>query len=107
MEIELREYARADGKCPFRDWLRALKDAGVRAKIRVRLNRVRKGNMGDCKSVGSDELRMNFGPGYRAYLGRDGNSVVLLLCGGDKKTQKKNIETAKSYWKDYKRRKNG
>jgi len=108
MEIELREYVRADGRCPFRDWLRALKDARVRAKIRVRLNRVRKGNMGDCKSVGGgvSELRMDFGPGYRAYMGRDGNRVVLLLCGGDKKTQKKDIETAKSYWKDYKRRKN-
>lgn len=86
----------------------ALKDASVRAKIRVRLNRIRNGNMGDCKSVGSgvSELRMNFGPGYRAYLGREGDRVILLLYGGCKKTQKKDIEIAKDYWKDCKRRKN-
>ncbi len=64
MEIELREYVRADGKCPFRDWLRTLKDANTRAKIRVRLNRIRNANMEDCKSVGTSHI----GSADRSFL---------------------------------------
>ena len=71
--------------------------------IRARLNRIRLGNFGDCKSVGGgvDELRIDFGPGYRIYFGRDGATVIVVLCGGDKKTQARNISTAQRYWKEY------
>jgi len=63
--------------------------------------------MGDCKSVGEgvQELRIAFGPGYRVYLGQESDSLILLLCGGDKSTQSKDIQTAKNYWQDYKNRK--
>ena len=102
----LREYVTPDGKNPFREWLHGLRDVNARAKIRVRLNRVRLGNFGDVKPVGGgvSELRIPYGPGYRVYLGRAGSTVVLLLCGGDKSTQKRDIITAKDYWLDYQRR---
>ena len=78
----------------------------TRAKIRVRLNRIRLGNFGDCKSVGGgvSELRIPHGPGYRVYFGRKDNMVVILLYGGDKKTQSRDIELAQTYWDDYLRR---
>jgi putative addiction module killer protein len=103
---EIREYLRPDGKCPFRNWLRSLKDVNARARIRVRINRIRLGNFGDCKSVGGgvSELRVDYGPGYRVYFGRVGEKLVLLLCGGSKKGQEKDIKLAKEYWYDYKRR---
>jgi putative addiction module killer protein len=61
------------------------------------------GNFGDCKSVGRglEELRIDYGPGYRIYYGRPGSSVVVLLCGGDKSTQARDILTAQKYWKEY------
>jgi putative addiction module killer protein len=106
-EKELREYLGTDGRSPFGDWLRFLKDVQVRARVRVRLNRIRMGNFGDCKSVGEGvyELRLPFGPGYRVYFGKDGPSIVLLLCGGVKKGQGRDIRKAKEYWEDYRRRK--
>ena len=102
----LREYVTAEGKNPFRKWLHALRDVHARARIRVRLNRVRLGNFGDAKAVGGgvSELRVPYGPGYRVYVARAGNTVVLLLCGGDKSSQKRDIGTAKEYWLDYQRR---
>lgn len=102
----LYEYVRADGRNPFREWLHGLRDIEARARIRVRLNRVRLGNFGDIKPVGGGvhELRMPFGPGYRVYVGRVGNTVVLLLCGGDKSTQAHDVSMAKEYWLDYQRR---
>ena len=83
--------------------MQGLKDRRARARILVRLNRVRLGNFGDSKSVGDGvfELRMSFGPGYRLYFGREGEAMVLLLCGGDKSTQSKDIARAKDYWADY------
>lgn len=102
----LREYVTPEGKNPFRTWLHALRDVGARAKIRVRLNRVRLGNFGDAKAIGGgvSELRIPHGPGYRVYFARAGSTVVLLLCGGDKSSQKRDIEMAKDYWLDYQRR---
>ena len=102
----LLEYVTAEGKNPFRKWLHALRDIGARAKIRVRLNRLRLGNVGDAKAVGGgvSELRIPYGPGYRVYFARAGSTVVLLLCGGDKSSQKSDIRTAKEYWLDYQRR---
>ncbi len=106
MRIQLLEYLTEDEKNPFRKWLEGLRDRQVRAKIRVRLNRIRLGNFGDSKSVGSgvNELRISYGPGYRVYFGRKGNTVVILLLGGDKKTQSDDIALAKRYWDDYLRR---
>jgi len=102
----LEEYITDTGKIPFREWLRRLRDVRARAKIRVRLNRIRLGNFGDVKSVGGGvfELRIAYGPGYRVYFARSGSHVVLLLCGGDKSSQRRDIQTAKEYWGDYRRR---
>jgi putative addiction module killer protein len=101
-QIEI--YVTAEGATPFTDWLDALKDRRGRAKIRVRLDRLRLGHFGDCKPVGEGvtELRIDFGPGYRVYFGQDGPKVIVLLCGGDKGTQKEDIKNGKRYWADYK-----
>ena len=71
--------------------------------MRARLNRIRLGNFGDCKRVGGgvEELRIDFGPGYRIYYGRRGSLLVVLLCGGDKGTQARDILTAQKHWKEY------
>ena len=100
---ELRIYETPLGSCPFEDWLERLRDARGRARIQVRLDRIEQGNLGDCKPVGDgvSELRIDFGPGYRVYLAEDGPVVVLLLMGGDKSSQSKDIKTAKKYWKEY------
>lgn len=105
-ERELSEYLTETGRNPFREWLHSLRDIQARARIRVRLNRVRLGNLGDCKTVGEGvlELKLDFGPGYRVYLGQAGDALVILLCGGDKKTQSRDIATAKVYWQSYKQR---
>ena len=71
--------------------------------MRARLNRIRLGNFGDCTGVGEgvEELRIDFGPGYRVYFGQQGALVVISLCAGSKKTQDKDIAKAKKYWKEY------
>ena len=106
MPKELWIYVTADGQEPFSEWLTSLRDHRARAKIRVRLDRVSMGNFGDCHGVGDgvQELRINYGPGYRVYFGQEGSTIVLLLCGGDKSTQSKDIEAAKRYWSEYRRR---
>jgi putative addiction module killer protein len=88
---------------PFHDWLDSVRDRRAVGIVRARLNRIRVGNFGDCKAVGGgvEELRIDFGPGYRVYYGREGSVVVVLLCGGDKKTQAKDIAKAQEYWKEY------
>lgn len=87
--IEIREYVTEDGHNPFREWLKNLKDREARVRIRVRLDRIEMGNFGDTKSVGGGvfEIRLPFGPGYRIYYGRHGDTVILLLHGGDKSSQ--------------------
>ncbi len=104
--IELLEYVTDNGQIPFREWLEKLRDRQARARIRVRLNRIRLGNFGDCKSVGAgvSELRILHGPGYRVYFGRKDNTIVILLYGGHKKTQSRDIALAHRYWDDYLRR---
>lgn len=99
-------YVTDSDRIPFRDWLEGLRDVAGRAKIRVRLDRVRLGNLGDHRTVGEgvSELRLDFGPGYRAYFGLDGDRLVLLLLGGDKASQEKDIARAKEFWRDYQRR---
>lgn len=103
---ELQIYVTEDGRVPFSDWLASLRDLKARAKIRVRLDRVSLGNLGDCLGVGDGvlELRIDYGPGYRIYFGQEGATIVLLLCGGDKSTQAKDLEQAKRYWNEYRRR---
>ena len=95
-----------EGKSPFSDWLESRGDIRARAAIRARLNRIRLGNFGDCKPVGEGvfELRVNFGPGYRVYFGQVGTEIVILLCGGDKSIQEKDIRKAQEYWVDYRSR---
>jgi putative addiction module killer protein len=98
-------YETEDGKAPFNEWLEKLRDRQVRAFIRTRINRLRLGLFGDCKTVGNgvSELRISFGAGYRLYFGQEGNEIIILLCGGDKSSQSKDIAKAKEYWQDYRR----
>ena len=105
-EQSLRIYQTADGKVPFTEWLEGLRDRKARATIRTRLNRVRLGLLGDCKSVGEGvmEFRIHLSPGYRVYFAQEKETVVLLLCGGDKGSQNRDIARAKKYWQDYRRR---
>lgn len=104
--VELREYQTADGRVPCAEWLKALRDRRAVKAIIARLTRLQAGNRGNWKPVGTSvfELRIDTGPGYRVYCGQDGQTLVLLLCGGDKRTQSKDIERAHDYWKDYKAR---
>ena len=101
-EIEILLYRKGRSK-PFSDWLASLRDVRAVGIVRARLNRIRLGNFGDCKPVGGgvEELRIDFGPGYRVYFGREGSVVVVLLCGGDKRTQARDILTARKYWKEH------
>lgn len=96
-------YKTIDGKCPFEEWLNGLKDMTGRALIRKRINRVRLGNLGQNRSLGDGvwELKIDFGPGYRVYYGEDGPRIVVLICGGDKGSQGRDIAKAKEYWRDY------
>lgn len=101
--IEIRQYQTADGRTPFTDWLDRLRDGLAQARIAARVERMQAGNRGDWKPVGGGvfELRIDHGPGYRVYCGQDGATLVLLLCGGDKRTQQRDIEVAHGYWQDY------
>lgn len=104
--LELRRYLTAEGREPFTEWLRGLRDRTARARIETRLARVALGNFGDSKAVGDgvQELRIDHGPGYRVYYARHGHTVVLLLIGGDKHSQPADIEQAIGFWRDFKRR---
>jgi putative addiction module killer protein len=103
---EIVRYQREDGIEPYTEWFRRLRDATVKTIIGKRLRRVETGNLGDCKLVGEgvSELRIDFGPGYRIYFGLRGTVLVVLLCGGDKGSQDRDIERAKTFWADWKRR---
>jgi putative addiction module killer protein len=103
---ELHIYVTEEGRAPLSEWLASLRDIKALAKLRVRLDRVSLGNLGDCHGVGDgvQELRIDYGPGYQIYFGQVGSTIVLLLCGGDKNMQAKDIEQAKRYWNEYRRR---
>lgn len=100
-------YLTQTGDSPFEDWFDELRDRRIKEKILTRIARVRVGNFGDCTGVGEgvSELRIHFGPGYRLYFAQDGTEIVVLLLGGDKSTQEKDIKKAKEYWYDYQERK--
>lgn len=82
----------------FSNWLRRLRDANAIARVVARIRRMEQGNPGDAKSVGKGvmEMRIDYGPGYRVYYAHAGTQIVLLLCGGDKRTQQKDIERAQN-----------
>ena len=104
--IEVFRYQTASGHEPVTEWLQSLRDKQAQAKVRIRLKRIEAENFGDCESVGDGvlELREHMGAGYRVYFGLHGQSIIILLCGGSKKTQATDINTAKEYWADWKRR---
>ena len=104
--MELRIYTDLQERQPLTRWLADLKDVRARAQIRARLARVGAGNFGDCKPLrdGVQELKIDYGPGYRVYLSRQGPLMVLLLCGSDKSDQTKAINQAIEYLNDWKQR---
>ncbi len=103
---EIRRYITPEGKIPILDWIASLRDLQAKAKINQRLDRIQIGNLGDCKSVGDGvyELRIDYGSGYRIYFSQIGSVVILLLYGGNKSTQNRDIRKAKEYWRDYEQR---
>lgn len=96
-------YRDEAGHEPFTDWLQKLRDQQGRKRIQARILRLEHGNYGDYRAVGEGvlELRLFFGPGYHVYFGEQGGNLVILLCGGDKDSQPKDIALAKAYWKEY------
>jgi putative addiction module killer protein len=104
--VEIREYIDVNGRSPYAKWFDVL-NAPAAAKVAVALVRMEQGNFSNVVGVGAGvfEYRLDFGPGYRIYLGKDGETLIILLGGGTKKRQQKDIEAAKSLWKQYKQRK--
>ena len=104
--IELFRYQLENGREPFTEWLGAVRDKIAQARIRVRLRQIEAGNFGDCESVGEGviEPRVHVGAGYRVYCARHGAATVLLICGGDKKSQTMDVRRAKELWAEWKRR---
>lgn len=104
--IDVREYNGLGGQSPFAIWFDRL-NAPAAAKVTTAITRLAGGNFSNVKGVGSGvfEYRINFGPGYRVYFGRDGESLVILLGGGSKKGQQRDIKDAVANWQDYKQRK--
>ncbi|HWZ38865.1 MAG TPA: type II toxin-antitoxin system RelE/ParE family toxin [Bradyrhizobium sp.] len=105
---EIRYYVAGSGEEPFAEWFAEL-DGAAAAKIARALVRMEQGNLSYIKSVGEGvlEYRVDFGPGYRIYFGRDGDTIVVLLTGGTKKRQQRDIDMAHANWRDYKRSKRG
>lgn len=109
MKYEILKYLTEKGKEPYSEWINSFKDKTIKARISKRILSIGDGNFGDHKylSDGVYELRCHFGSGYRIYYGKDGDKIILLLCGGDKSTQVKDVIKAKEYWQDYLEDKNG
>jgi putative addiction module killer protein len=99
-------FVDADGNAVLDTWLRQLADKEASARVTTRIGRLKRGAFGDCKPLreGVWELRIDYGPGYRLYYSMTGKTIILLLCGGDKRKQNADIERAVTYLKDYKRR---
>jgi putative addiction module killer protein len=106
--LEIRYYVAVGDRQPFAEWFADL-DVAARAKVTRVIVRMEQGNLSNVKPVGEGvlEYRIDFGPGYRVYFGRDGETLVILLTGGTKKRQQRDIAAAKEYWRDYKQAKRG
>jgi|ERR1700683_2760816 len=104
--VEVLEYLQPDGRSPYAEWFDGL-NAPAAAKVSIALARLSQGNFSRVKGVGSGvhECRIDFGPGYRMYFGKDGERVILLLGGGTKQRQQNDIAGALRRWQDYKQRK--
>ena len=102
--MNIQIYRDENGNEPFEQWLSSIRDNPTWARIDNRLKRVRSGLLGDHRLIGEGvfELRLDFGPGYRIYFGRIGCEHILLLTGGNKNSQRRDIAIAKRYWKDFK-----
>lgn len=103
---DVLEYEDEDGKHPFAKWFASL-NVQAALKVRTAIARMENNNFSNAKGVGQgvSEYKIDFGPGYRVYFGKDGDTLVILLGGGTKKRQQNDIETAQAHWKTYKRRK--
>ena len=103
--MEIVEFLDAAGRSPFADWFDDL-DAQAARKVTVALTRIGLGNLGITKGVGGGvlECKIDFGPGYRVYFGRDGETLIILLAGGTKRRQQDDIAAAKARWAEYKQR---
>ena len=111
MEIiprDVRNYVTPEGHEPYEEWVNSYRNRKTRAIIRERVNRLHLGNFGDYKRLTADlyELRIHYGPGYRVYFGVVDRVIVILLCGGSKKTQRRDIQRAKEYWGELRSRAN-
>ena len=103
--MEVREYLTAEGRSPFARWFNRL-DARAAVKVTIAMSRIEQGNLSNTKGLGGIfEYKIAFGPEYRIYFGRDGDILILLLGGGTKKTQSRDIHLAKQCWVEYKQRK--
>src|SRR5260221_5320192 len=103
--MQVLEYLDATGRSPYQDWFESL-DAQAAAKVTVAVTRIELGNLSNVKGVGTgvQEFRIDFGPGYRVYFGKDGDRLVILLAGGTESRQRKDIATAQQRSADYKTR---
>lgn len=106
--IEIREYITEDKNSPFADWFNELNSQAAN-KVNTYLTRIQEGNTSSLKPIkGSfQEVHIDWGPGYRVYVGKDGDKLIILFGGGTKKNQQKDITTAYRFWKEYKERKKG
>lgn len=104
--LDVREYLAPDGSSPYAKWFKDL-NAPAAAKVAIAITRMAQGNLTNTKGVGGglQEYRIDFGPGYRIYFGRDGERLVILLGGGTKRRQSDDIRNAQALWADYRRRK--
>jgi putative addiction module killer protein len=104
--IEIRQFVDTAGQSPFEQWFGRLDDVAA-ARVTTSLTRLGTGNWSNVKGVGAGvfEVKIDFGPGYRVYFGKDGETIVILLGGGTKKRQSRDIEAAQDHWKQYKKRK--
>lgn len=104
--MELRNFLSTDGRDFFDEWFSEL-DPQAKTKVTAHLIRLKNGNLSNVKSVGEgvSERKIDWGPGYRIYFGRDGDILIILLAGGSKKTQPTDITSARARWSEYKHRK--
>jgi putative addiction module killer protein len=109
-KIFIELYEDENGRCPYLKWFDKLKNKKDAPRIENRVRRIETdGNFGTIESIGDGvfEFKFYFGPGYRIYFGKEDDAFIIILIGDDKGTQKRDIEKAKAYWKDYKERKDG